>query len=85
MRRCRDPWPQHPTSSPGGLALANQGRPAGSWTGFDYPWLDDLSFDRIRTDYLPTDYRAGTAGAVVAAWVQVQAETDHGLDPVGRS
>lgn len=52
---------------------------------FSYPWLDDAAFDQIRTSYLPADYRADTAGVVVEGWVHVQAEVDHGLDPVAET
>lgn len=52
---------------------------------FDYPWLDDPAFDDIRTNFLPSDYSAGTAGVTVEGWVHVQAEVDHGLDPVAET
>lgn len=52
---------------------------------FSYPWLNDPTFDQIRSDYLPDDHRAGAAGMAVEGWVHVQAEVDHRLDPVAET
>lgn len=49
---------------------------------FRYPWLDDPEFDPLRREYLPSDYRAEIAEVPVEGWVHVQAEVDHGIDPV---
>ena len=49
---------------------------------FRYPWLDDPEFGSLRGDYLPTDYRAEDANTQLDGWVHVQAEVDHGIDPV---
>jgi predicted TIM-barrel fold metal-dependent hydrolase len=52
---------------------------------FRYPWLDDPTFDDLRTDYLPVDYRADAAEAAVEGWIHIQAEVDHQLDPVAET
>ena len=49
---------------------------------YRYPWLDAPEFDRIRGDYVVTDWRADAVGLDVLATVHVQAELDHSLDPV---
>ena len=49
---------------------------------FRYPWLDDPDFDALRASYLPDDYRADIGSVPVQGWVHVQAEMDHGTDPV---
>jgi predicted TIM-barrel fold metal-dependent hydrolase len=52
---------------------------------FRYPWLADGDFEALRTDYLPSDYRADSAGVPVEGWVHVQAEVDHSIDPVNET
>jgi predicted TIM-barrel fold metal-dependent hydrolase len=52
---------------------------------FRYPWLEDAAFAALRADYGPADYRADTAGVRVEGWVHVQAEVDHGTDPVAET
>jgi predicted TIM-barrel fold metal-dependent hydrolase len=57
---------------------------------FRYPWLDDPAFDDLRKDYFPSDYRADAAQADiqdgrVEGWVHIQAEIDHGVDPVNET
>jgi predicted TIM-barrel fold metal-dependent hydrolase len=52
---------------------------------FRYPWLDDPTFDELRTSYFPADYRTDAAEAAVEGWVHIQAEVDHRLDSVAET
>lgn len=49
---------------------------------FSYPWLDHPAFASLRDGYLPDDWAHDAAGREVVAAVHVQAEVDHGVDPV---
>lgn len=49
---------------------------------FHYPWLGDPGAEDLRWDYLVDDWRRDAEGLDVLATVHVQAEVDHGADPV---
>lgn len=49
---------------------------------FRYPWLDDDSFAALRVPYMLPDFLADVGNVDIVGTVYVQAEVDHGTDPV---
>lgn len=52
---------------------------------FHYPWLADPGAEGLDSDYLPPQLAADIGDLPVRAIVHVQAEMDHGLDPVAET
>jgi predicted TIM-barrel fold metal-dependent hydrolase len=52
---------------------------------FDYPWLESEESARIRANYLPEQFADDLVGVDIEAFVHVQAEVDHSIDPVAET
>src|SRR5262249_10519676 len=52
---------------------------------FHYPWVEHPDFAEISAGYLPTDWLKDLGSHPIVGAVHVQAEVDHGTDPVAET